>query len=530
MADDAPEGAAGGDSPAGDRPAGGQSAGQAPDGEASASLQEFAAGLTREPAREHAPGPASAHPAAVVPGGPLSAAAPASRAADSVPAPAAGARRSPFDHALTIRGDVDPTKAIALFLGGLTGILVVWWLLTAGGPDVRQHTLVVAPDGKIALPDAFDPDAVEVAVGDLERDSGAGGGPPGPDAFRVVAGGGGVTLEVAPQRAGEQLTVAYDLGSAPVVSPFILPKPITVMTAAVELATGSAYQAQCPYRDCPSRPGYLELGASAGERLEAYAEARKGSGQDAVEAPDLPCPRCQRPLAGTEVPPPITIALPPHNFRRGLLATIKRTAIGFLIATAVCVPLGVLAGAFPPVKRIVSPLEITGGYTPPVALLPLAMVVAAVLSDPSGVGLSASAANECARVGFLWVVTSFMLYPLVTKEVEAVDQVFVNTAYMLGASRSQVVLRVLFPVAKANVWEHLRASYAIGWASILLAEYAVGKVAGERGLGLFMEEMQRRHKMDNYFAALLAIVFTGIVIDWLFRVVGAWLFPYREAR
>lgn len=395
---------------------------------------------------------------------------------------------------------------------------------------MRQHTLPVAPDGKVALPDAFDPAEVEVAVEGLERDGGEGGAPPGPDLFRVVAQGGSVALEVAPQRSGEQLTVAYDLGSAPIVSPFILPKPITVLTAAMELATGSAYQAQCPYRDCPSRPGYLELGASAGERLEAYAEARKGAAQGAVEAPDLPCPRCQRPLAGTDVPPPITIALPPHNFRRGLLATIKRTAIGFLLAAAVCVPLGVLAGAFPPVKRIVSPLEITGGYTPPVALLPLAMVVAAVLSDPSGVGFSAPTANECARVGFLWVITSFMLYPLVTKEVEAVDQVFVNTAYMLGASRSQVVLKVLFPVAKANVWEHLRASYAIGWASILLAEYAVGKVAGERGLGLFMEEMQRRHKMDNYFAALLAIVFTGIVIDWLFRVVGAWLFPYREAR
>ena len=89
---------------------------------------------------------------------------------------------------------------------------------------------------------------------------------------------------------------------------------------------------------------------------------------------------------------------------------------------------------------------------------------------------------------------------------------------------------MFWPVARGNVWEHLRASYAVGWASILLAEYAVGKVAGERGLGLFREEMQRRHKMENYFAALLAIVATGILVDWLFKLVGRWLFPYREGR
>ena len=500
--------------------------------EADAALEEFAAKAAAEPAAAAPPGPASMHPAAVTPGGPLAAATPGpqARPPSGESAPPHAGRPSPFDHLLTIRGDVGPTQAVALFLGGLVGLLLVWGLLTAGTPDPRQHTLTVGPDGKLTLPDAFDPSHVDVIVDGLDEDEQAGGGPPAPERFRVLAQGGAVALELSPSLAGQEVTVGYDLGTTPVVSPFILPKPVTVLTAIVELTTGDAYQVQCPYRDCASRPGYLQLGAGPGSRLEDYAEARKGADPASVAAPDVSCPRCQRPLAAADVPPPVTIPLPPHNFRRGLLATIKRTAIGFLCAAALCIPLGVLAGAFPPVKRVVSPLEITGGYTPPVALLPLAMVVAAVLSDPSGVGFSPTTANEFARVGFLVLVTSFMLYPLVTKEVEAVDQVFVNTAYMLGATRTQVVLRVLFPVAKGNIWEHLRASYAIGWASILLAEYAVGKVAGERGLGLFMEEMQRRHKMDNYFASLLAIVATGITVDWLFRVVGRLLFPYREGR
>jgi ABC-type nitrate/sulfonate/bicarbonate transport system permease component len=40
--------------------------------------------------------------------------------------------------------------------------------------------------------------------------------------------------------------------------------------------------------------------------------------------------------------------------------------------------------------------------------------------------------------------------------------------------------------------------------------------------------MQRRAMMENYFAALIAIVATGIVFDYLFTAVGKWLFPYQE--
>src|SRR5207237_823550 len=134
--------------------------------------------------------------------------------------------------------------------------------------------------------------------------------------------------------------------------------------------------------------------------------------------------------------------------------------------------------------------------------------------------------ENTARISFLFVVTSFWLYPLVVKEVEAIDGVFVNTAWMLGASRSQVILRVLVPMSSAKLWEHLRACYAIGWASIILAEgYASSKIQGEHGIGFFMTEMQRRHAMVNYFASVLAIIAVGISIDWLFRLAGRWLFP-----
>lgn len=487
-------------------------------------LAEFAAEQAAPPPKK---------PAAAASAGPPAAAA---KALEDEPAPTPvvdvePARRSPYDHLLKIRGDVGPTTAIALFLGGLSGLLLVWFVLTMGTPDPRQHTVKVGPDGRVAVPDRFDPEEAGFEVADHELEP-PGNAPPGKERYRLVrADDGGLVLELPPDEAGQDVTFGYDLGSQPIVTPFILPKPGKVLSAVIGLTTGDAYQVQCPYRDCKSRPGYISVGSGDGAAIEAYAVERKGAADPkAVEAPAIACPVCARPLTGPEFPEPIVIPLAAHEFRRGLGASLFRTVVGFLVAAAICVPLGVLAGAFPPIKRIVSPIELGGGYTPPVALLPMATVVATILSDPEGIGLSPATANDCARIGFLVLITSFVLYPLVVKEVEAVDEIYINTAYMLGASRGQVVLQVLWPVAKANVWEHLRVCYAIGWACILLAEFAVAKVAGEQGLGMFMTVMERRHQMENYLASVLAILATGIAVDWLFRVVGKLLFPYREGR
>src|SRR5690606_27861014 len=132
----------------------------------------------------------------------------------------------------------------------------------------------VGPDGRVPVPDRFDPDDVSIEVVDheLEPPSNA---PPARGRFRVERGAdGALRLELSPDEAGEEVTFAYDLGSHPIVTPFILPKPGKVLSALIELVSGDAYKVQCPRSDCSSRPGYVTLGSGAGGALEAYNEAR----------------------------------------------------------------------------------------------------------------------------------------------------------------------------------------------------------------------------------------------------------------
>jgi NitT/TauT family transport system permease protein len=418
---------------------------------------------------------------------------------------------SPYDGLLRIKGDVDQTKAIALFLGGLSAFVFVWWFLTWGNPQAFQQTGVVAADGALTL-SQLPTEGKEIWA----------------DGFEFVAEEGltdrqfrldGEQLRFDASVAGEEVTYGFTVGREPIVSHFILPQPLNVMQAVIENLTGSSYQVTCPNAECASKAegGTVALSASDGQAVEAK---RSNTDPDAASS-GVTCPVCKTALDGE-----VVIAMPPYRYRSGLISTVKRTLIGFLIAAVLCIPLGVLAGAYPPIKRLVSPLEIAGGYTPPVALLPLAVALYGVAKNS---GMDSIASAEVSRISFLVVVIAFWLYPLVMGEVESVDEVYVNTAFTLGASRTQVIMKVLVPVTMANIWGHLRTTYAIGWASIILAEgYAVGRESGETGIGFFMVDMQRRNIMENYFAAVLAIVVTGIAIDYAFKIVGRWLFPYQE--
>lgn len=473
-----------------------------------------AAPVTSAPATPTPATPTPATPAALAPK-PAAPAHPAPIAAGAGPVARPAARRSPYDHLLRVRGDVDGTNAIAIFLAGATAFLVLWALLTAGGPDPRSVKLTLGPDGRAELPRDVKARTHVWVQGYSEAAEGAAA--LADDEFRVVRGSP-AALELSPAAAGAEVDVGYDLGHDPIVSNFLLPKPTDVMAGMVELVSGAAYQARCATPAC-GRADPIPLSASVGQALEAHRAA-----PDATPAPTVTCPRCNAPLAGTALAIPTSA----QGFRGGIKSTLWRTTLGFFVAAAVCLPLGVLAGAFPPVKRFISPLEIAGGYAPPVAILPLAAAASGFLVNS---GVSGIVAENTARIGFLFLVIAFWLYPMVVKEIEAVDQVYVNTAYTLGATRGQVVLRVLVPVASGKLFGHLRATYAIGWASIILAEgYASSKIPGEFGIGFFMTEMQRRHNMVNYFSAVLAIIAVGIVIDYGFKLAGKRLFPWLEAR
>jgi NitT/TauT family transport system permease protein len=226
---------------------------------------------------------------------------------------------------------------------------------------------------------------------------------------------------------------------------------------------------------------------------------------------DIPENRLYSP---TILPSPgeVAVSLPAlwnRNLTASILYSLGRVAAGFLIGAAAAVPIGIGMGAFARVKHLFFPLAVIGGYMPIAALVPLTMMW-------FGIG-------ELQKVMFLAIAAFVYVLPLVFKAVASVDDVFVETAATLGAGTWTRVVRVLVPVALADIYTALRLAFAVGWTYIILAEI----VNAERGLGNLIITSQRQGPREHIFLVILVIALVGFLVDWVLAKAGRFLFPYK---
>jgi NitT/TauT family transport system permease protein len=217
------------------------------------------------------------------------------------------------------------------------------------------------------------------------------------------------------------------------------------------------------------------------------------------------------------LPSPMEVvrAFGPLHFEQGLVRSAlnswARVTAGFFLAAIVAVPLGVYMATFPSIAAFFRPLALTGAYVPIIVFIPLSITW-------FGIG-------EPQKIGFLFIGCFVALLPLVIKDIADVPSAFLDVAVTKGASQWQLVRHVLFPVAQANVWDHLRGVYGVGWGWIIMAEVVVQP---PYGLGRLIEISNRRSHTDAIFAVIIVIVLIAIACDQLWRRGGEWLFPYRR--
>lgn len=197
---------------------------------------------------------------------------------------------------------------------------------------------------------------------------------------------------------------------------------------------------------------------------------------------------------------------------RSVVASAWRVILGFAAALVIAFPLGIAMGAFSRVRALFEPLSIFGSYLPIPALVPLTMSL-------FGIG-------ELQKVMFLALAFFIYLLPLIVKAVDSVDDVYLQTAYTLGATQWQTVRKVLLAVSAPGIIQAMRLGFGIGWTYIILAEM----VAADRGLGQIIIIAQRRGPREHIYLVLLVIVVIAYLTDRLWMLLSRNLFPYKEAK
>jgi ABC-type nitrate/sulfonate/bicarbonate transport system permease component len=112
------------------------------------------------------------------------------------------------------------------------------------------------------------------------------------------------------------------------------------------------------------------------------------------------------------------------------------------------------------------------------------------------------------------------------RAIQEVGSQYIDTAYTLGASRLQVILKVLVPLAMPTVFNSLRLLFGLAFGYIMLAEtIKLGSETG--GLGDIINISMRRSLRGNVILVLLIIPVVALGIDRILFWIQRELFPYR---
>lgn len=195
--------------------------------------------------------------------------------------------------------------------------------------------------------------------------------------------------------------------------------------------------------------------------------------------------------------------------------SLSRVVIGFLLALVIGVPLGVAAGCFSLVRAFLSPLILFGRNIPVAALT--ALVFALFKS------------GETEKVMFIFIACVAFIVSDAADAIRDVAQRYVETALTLGASRLQIVMKVLVPLALPSIFNSSRVLFGLAFGYIMLVEI-VNDAAGAGGLGNLLNVNRRQSHPEVMVIILLTIPMVAWLIDQCLSLLQALVFRWKYGR
>src|SRR5580692_973112 len=189
--------------------------------------------------------------------------------------------------------------------------------------------------------------------------------------------------------------------------------------------------------------------------------------------------------------------------------SIRRIAIAFFLATAIGVPLGLFLGWSRRFKQYVFPVFELLRPVPPLAWVPLAIVMFQGSETP---------------VIFLTFLASFYATALNTMlGVESIDVSYTRAASCLGATRWQVFLHVIVPGSMPFIFTGLQISVGVAWFSLVAGEM----VSGQYGLGYVINTSYTMVRYPTIVIGMITLGIVGYATSAIVRLVGAYLMQWR---
>lgn len=185
-----------------------------------------------------------------------------------------------------------------------------------------------------------------------------------------------------------------------------------------------------------------------------------------------------------------------------MAASLARILGGWLLGSALAIPIGLLIGASRMLQSVVDPFVHFFRFIPAIALVTLFIVW-------FGVG-------ETSKVLLIAYATGFIVVINTASGVGALPKDKLDAARCLGANPTQVFLHIVVPASLPAIYVGMRLALASSFLVIVAAEM----LAADSGLGALIWTSRLYFRIDWMFVGIVTLGLLGFATDRLWKLLG----------
>jgi ABC-type nitrate/sulfonate/bicarbonate transport system permease component len=190
--------------------------------------------------------------------------------------------------------------------------------------------------------------------------------------------------------------------------------------------------------------------------------------------------------------------------------TVQRILLGYLLALAIAIPLGLVIGWVPALDAMTDPIVAFARSIATLSLLPLAVV---------WFGVGEGAKIFLIGYGCFWVMLSNVI-----AAVKSVDPMLIRAARTMDATGPALFFRVALPAALPRIFAGARVALGVGFMVIVGAEM-IGTI---HGVGALIMEARTFYRTDITMVGMFVIGLMGFLIAFGLARLERWLLPWQS--
>lgn len=189
------------------------------------------------------------------------------------------------------------------------------------------------------------------------------------------------------------------------------------------------------------------------------------------------------------------------DFWQGVLQTLERAGVGYTLAIAIGLLVGLVVARFAVARAAFGSLLSAVQTMPSIAWFPLAILL-----------------FRLSETAILFVVILGAAPSIANGLIGGIDHVpplLVRSGRSIGAAGPALYRHVILPAALPSFLSGARQAWAFAWRSLMAGEL-LNQVAGHTGLGVRLNSTRELADSEGLLATMLVILVVGVLVDALF--------------